>query len=434
MTSKLMRLFARFSFLNGSLRRDFILYFVGGVFLKGLSFFLLPVYTRVFSPSEYGKLEMLQSLSSIVDILFTFGLAQLFFMEYIHCKSRQEKKELLDVIISLYSLFGTVFFSLTFVVLFYFGFSSDEGIDGAMLALILAATYLNFFQNLLITVYRLRLHVREITVFQAIVGAGNFILIVSLIWIGFKSIVTVLVANLSVSMLTFLFGFSNYRKVLQSGFSFSLTREKIDKYLLPAMHFIPNLLAFWVINNVNRWIILEYSSQAEVGVYGIANKFGGLLEPLFVMPFASAYTPRALSALKEGAFKPFSVWNKLLVLAGFIIAGFALRYISNYFVGEKFQSGLTLIPILSASSFFYLLCNITSVQLLYARKTGYMLVAVVVGGAVVVLANFILVPHFGGLGAAIAALIGNAAWYFSIYLFSLGLRNKRVGDQSGDLS
>ena len=99
---------------------------------------------------------MLQSVSSIVDILFTFGLAQFLWMDYIHCKSRPEKRDLLDGILSLYSVFGTLFFFLTFLFLHFLGFLSGEGINGTMLALMLTATFFNFFQNLLITIFRLR--------------------------------------------------------------------------------------------------------------------------------------------------------------------------------------------------------------------------------------------------------------------------------------
>ncbi|MFM8431334.1 MAG: lipopolysaccharide biosynthesis protein [Bacteroidota bacterium] len=419
-----VRFLSRLGYLNGSLQRDFILYFIGGVFLKGLSFFLLPVYTRVFSPAEYGRLELLQSIGTIVDIVFTFGLAQFFYMEYNHCKNHSEKKDLLDRVLSLYLIFGSVFFFLFFAFVSHFGIFKEEGIGSSALGLLLVATFFNFFQNMLITVFRLRLQVKEVTFFQAMVGAGNLILILVLIWSGFKSITTVLFANFCISILSFVFGISRYLVTLKTRFRFSISRPQIEKFLFPAMLFIPNLLAFWVINNINRWIILEYSSQAEVGIYGIANKFGGLLEPLLVMPFANAYTPRALSALKDGTFKPVTVLNKFLALAGFVVAGFLLRYISYFFVGEEFQSGLILIPILAASSFFYLLCNITNVHLLHGRKTGLMLVSVLIGGISVVATNFLLVPHYGGLGAAISALAGNAAWYFSIYFFSIRLHKK----------
>ena len=41
------------------LGKDSIIYGLGGILAKSVSFFMLPIYTRIFSPSDYGTIEML---------------------------------------------------------------------------------------------------------------------------------------------------------------------------------------------------------------------------------------------------------------------------------------------------------------------------------------------------------------------------------------
>ena len=56
------------------LGKDSLVYGVGGVFARGIGFFLIPVYTRVFTPSEYGQIEMLMVLASLLGALLLMGM------------------------------------------------------------------------------------------------------------------------------------------------------------------------------------------------------------------------------------------------------------------------------------------------------------------------------------------------------------------------
>ena len=48
------------------LGKDSVIYGVGGALAKGVSFFLLPIYTRIFTLAEYGAIEMLTVMTSFL--------------------------------------------------------------------------------------------------------------------------------------------------------------------------------------------------------------------------------------------------------------------------------------------------------------------------------------------------------------------------------
>ena len=50
------------------------IYMVVMVLQKGLSFFLLPLYTSFLSPSDYGILGVVTSISSLLAVFITMGL------------------------------------------------------------------------------------------------------------------------------------------------------------------------------------------------------------------------------------------------------------------------------------------------------------------------------------------------------------------------
>ena len=56
------------------LSKDSIIYGLGGGLVKGFSFFLLPIYTSIFSPSDYGKIEMIVVITSFLSAILIIGM------------------------------------------------------------------------------------------------------------------------------------------------------------------------------------------------------------------------------------------------------------------------------------------------------------------------------------------------------------------------
>ena len=55
--------------LAKKLAKDSFIYGLGGLFTNGITFLLSPIYTRIFSPSEYGTIEMLLIISNFVRFM-----------------------------------------------------------------------------------------------------------------------------------------------------------------------------------------------------------------------------------------------------------------------------------------------------------------------------------------------------------------------------
>ena len=56
------------------LGKDSIVYGIGGAISAALAFLLVPILTRIFTPAEYGALEMLLVISGFASLLLTLGL------------------------------------------------------------------------------------------------------------------------------------------------------------------------------------------------------------------------------------------------------------------------------------------------------------------------------------------------------------------------
>ena len=56
------------------LGKDTLIYGIGGILAKSVSFFLLPIYTRIFTPADYGTIEMLTVISSFLSAIMVMGM------------------------------------------------------------------------------------------------------------------------------------------------------------------------------------------------------------------------------------------------------------------------------------------------------------------------------------------------------------------------
>ncbi len=70
------------AFIRHPSRKNFLIYGTGAFFLKGITFFLLPLYTNLLSATEIGHYDLLRNFAGITEILFSLGLLQLIYIEY----------------------------------------------------------------------------------------------------------------------------------------------------------------------------------------------------------------------------------------------------------------------------------------------------------------------------------------------------------------
>ncbi len=56
--------------------RDSLVYGLASVLSKGLAIFLLPLYTRVLSPGDYGAYDLLITLGALANVVVALEVAQ----------------------------------------------------------------------------------------------------------------------------------------------------------------------------------------------------------------------------------------------------------------------------------------------------------------------------------------------------------------------
>ena len=84
-------------------------YGLGIVLMKGLSLFMLPVFTAYLVPAEYGRLEVVLALSGLCSLLIGFGLSEALYRYAGLATSQAERQTVMRNVFSLSLLLGLFF-------------------------------------------------------------------------------------------------------------------------------------------------------------------------------------------------------------------------------------------------------------------------------------------------------------------------------------
>lgn len=390
------------------LGRHSFLYTLAIMLQRGTAFVLLPLYTHVLTPAEYGTVAIITALNGILVVLLPLALhaaVTRFYFEY-----RNDSQALRE-------FWGTLLVSMTLCctvlggVLLLFGtplfavLLGDVAFWPYVVIGICTAMIQPFFQ-VVQSIYQ----AREQPLLFATISFGHFLftllltlfLVLVLDWRGAAPLAAMLASSLFFSILGLV--------VLRREFILCL---RLD-YLKEALHYvlpqIPHGLTGQLTANADKFLLNGLVSLATAGVYNVASLFGLVVE-VVCTSVNRAYVPIAMSVLQSGdreRLEELRVAGTLLV-ALFLFFAASLTIFSRLIVGmvtsEEYAGAAVFVPFLAftgaATGIYYILVNI-----LFFDRRGTKLIPVGTGlGAVSTIAlNLVLIRTHGAIGAAIATL------------------------------
>lgn len=247
----------------------------------------------------------------------------------------------------------------------------------------------------------------------------NFLLIVAVVFIGEGIFMLALAIILGeVAHLAVLLFFSRRFVASEVNWNFDLWK-KIMKSALP----LGVAGVFVAITNRADFIMLEkMTSIAELGLYSAAYRVIGMLEafPLMVMatvyPLMSRYAENDFMRLKRIYYKSLAFFSVLAIPMGLGVTYFSLL-ITRILFGEAFVNAASSLSVLIWSSVFLYLAITGGNLLISIGREKYSLWIHVISAISNVVLNFILIPMFGAVGAALATVIS----FGIIFILTTGL-------------
>lgn len=210
-----------------------------------------------------------------------------------------------------------------------------------------------------------------------------------------------------------------------NGFKYIRLNCKIPSYLKEMLLFsiplIPNATMWWIINSINRPILISNIGIDGVGLYTIAGKFPSLISILFTI-FFPVFQISVLEEYKNKNFNTFytTIFKVILFLQILITLFFELfgSTIFDLFVDIHFHKAVYYLPIFCLGVVISNIACFVGVIFTATKETKYFLYSAILGAVVAVIANLLLIPRFGIMGACLSIVFSQTAMAIYRYIKS----------------
>ncbi len=391
-----------------SLSGQSLAYGIGQFGRGAVAYLALPVLTRVLGQADYGIVAVMVAFISFTDVLSDGGLPAATMRLYNDSQDAEHRARVLGSSLLLFMLYALAMAAGVWIfagplAAWLLAEPGHAGLLRLGAVLMVVLTAISFGQIMY------RLQVRPLTnsasdILLVLTQSGLALGLVALYGLGVSGYWW---GQLAGAVLAFLFVVFTLRHSLH----FSISGAQIKGLALYALPMIPAAMSVWALRLIDRPIILHFYTLQDVGVYELGYKIAGLVA-LAIAPFNAAWPQFAFSRMNDReaphvfrdtltgmaavcvtlALGIFAVRRELVLIFGSARYLGAMGVISWVVVG---QVALALVSILGIG------------PRISKRTTKVALVAGISAVANIAL-NFLLLPHFGIVGAAMATMLAYA--------------------------
>jgi O-antigen/teichoic acid export membrane protein len=395
-----------------------LVYGLGGVALQLVGIVTLPIFARVFSPADYGILELGMTVAAILMIVVDFGMASASQRSYFDYgdADEQPRRRVLSTALLFQLLLGSAVAAALIVAAAPISRALFDGREKvAILVLIglslpvLAAA--QFGREVLRLEFRPWAYLVASVVGAAVGAAVSILAVVS--WDA--GVEGPFIGGLAGPLAGAVIGIALVHRRVRARPS----RRELDVMLRYGVPLIPTALALWALSLIDRLMLSRLANLDEVGQYAIANR---LATPvlLAVTALALALSPFVLSIHQEDPQREREV--RARVLTDFTAGLCAIALVTALWAREvqelvapAFDEAFRSAGIVAFGQAAFGVSTVLVAAIAIARKTNWLMLYAGLAAVLNIALNFALIPPFGQVGAAVATLIayvGLCALYY----------------------
>jgi O-antigen/teichoic acid export membrane protein len=172
---------------------------------------------------------------------------------------------------------------------------------------------------------------------------------------------------------------------------------------------LPVILILWAFRSIDRFMILKFLDLSELGIYSIGVNVAQI-SYFVLLAFSTGWDYFSYATMRDSDYKEmmgklFSVIFVACTTLYLVIFMFKDIIFNLLFTGD-YVKGVSVFPFLLITPFLHIFIYVFDKQIMVIKKTIYSPIMYGIGCAVMILLNFLLIPRFGIVGAAIASVGG----------------------------
>ena len=376
-----------------------IIFAIGTIGSKIISFLLVPLYTNILSTSEFGIADLISTITTILLPLFSLCLGESI-LYYGLRKDSEYNKDTLFKNGMLVVLIGCLILTiLSPLFIFYETLSNYVAFLCAYAVLEIVRYYL---RNYLKALEKNKLYSID-SIIYAFAFASINILFILFLRLGVVGYLLSFIITESISIIFLL--------ICSKGFS-AFKNGKIDKktirlIIVYSAPLILNSISWAIANSSDKFMLDYFLDSSSVGIYSAATKIPTIINSV-VGIFCQAWT---LSAYVEYGNDDYTFYSKtfefysfmLLFISSFIL--FIERPFMYIYVGKDFHEAMVYVPLLLIGVVYQGYASYFGSIIQSGKRNGFMALSTLIAVGINLVANYFLIKLWGIQGACLATCL-----------------------------
>ena len=386
-----------------------LVFTVGKLLSKLLMFFMIGLYTACLTQAEFGTAELITNMANLLIPLACVGISEGIFRSA--AAKDGDKEAFFTNGLLVYGVGSVIFLCLAPLLTLIPRFGGSVWLIAAY---VVVANLHTVVSQYLCAIGRTKLFAGQGILNTALVIGLN-ILFLPVMDFGVTGYVSSIVLADLLTTVFLIFVTRLWRAVKPK----SVSRQTVGAMLKFCLPLVPTTIFWWITGVSDRYMVDMMCSPELNGLYTAAYKIPNLLiyaitifDSAWKLSVSAEDDPEACAAFYSRVWRAYTTVAFLgggcLILCSRLLA-------SLLFAGD-FVDAWVYIPILTFATVFTALCTfLGSVYFASKRTVGSMLTALV-GAALNIVLNLLLIPSYQAMGASIATF----ASYFVVCVLRLG--------------
>lgn len=381
---------------------------------KLINFIMVPLYTNVLVPGEYGEIDLMLSIAGVLSPFIACGIHE--GVMRFSLDKNSDRKLVLSIGMRVFIISSLLFLAVC-PLLKYIPIISDN----------IVFLYLYCVLNELMTIFICYIRGKDNVKLYSFLGfmsalftcSLNILFLVLFKWglFGYKT--SMLLSPILTTVVAAIMG-NVFKDISLIKWDNKLARE-ILKY---SLIMVPNAILWWCINASDRFLVSYMCGTGENGLYAVAYKIPTMLNAVATI-FMQSWQMSAIKEHEEGVETEFydQIYRMLTFLMGCVTLGLILvnKPILNVYVGSEYRSAWVYSPPLMVAFFIGSLGTFWGAFYIAAKDMKKYLYSAIGGAITNVILNIVLIAKLGTIGAAIATLV---SYLVVLLIRALGIQRK----------
>ena len=388
--------------------KNIFIYMIPKFLSYGISLITLPILTRILTPRDFGIVTLSWIFPTIAVGVFTLGLpaaAQRYYFEY-----KADEKKFKSLISSSQLFLYVSLVVSTFVIFSFKNHISKVIVGDSKYGMAIFITFItahvgqiiNFYLLLYQNMEKATLH-STFTLMQAVFTAVISLLFVWYFRMAYMGMIygSFIGAAFVCSLMFFYFN-----KNIKFRFDTKILLENI-KY---GLQILPKTFTGFINKFFDKYMLNNMLSLSVVGIYNIGQSVGNATFTLMSTVFSSfqpVYYKEAFDKGKDGAVsvgRIFTIFAYITLAPVLLVILFA-RELIYIIAPPSYYNSINVVIIITIGISSQVFGKYCGLPYAYSKKVYLIFPITIVGTIVNIVANLVLIPKFGLIGAAVSSVI-----------------------------